>query len=394
MIIVIADDLTGAAELGGIALQYKMTVEITTRVVADSNADLLIVATDTRSLSKDEAELVIMEACNNLFKLKPAFIFKKIDSVLRGHVLTEINIQQKIFNQQRALIVAGNPGLGRTIVDGVYLLHGQPVHLSSFSNDPEFPIRSSDVMEMLHANPLACKVLKVDEPMPEKGIIIGELKGPDDINEWCKKIDKNTLVAGAAAFFTAILKHLKIAPSESSISHDEVLQLPALMVCGSTFEKSRDNSNPLAAIGGDIFYLPTEIFLENKVGNDILKNWMGDVKASIQKNNIATIAIHPSLKKHAISALLVRTIMAEAIAQLAVEIEIKEYLIEGGSTAAAVLKALGIDTLYPLQELAPGVIRMGTKENKQLQITLKPGSYSWPSNMFISQQKAEKKALI
>ena len=44
MIVVIADDLTGAAELGGLALRYGLATEITTTVNATSTAELLIIA--------------------------------------------------------------------------------------------------------------------------------------------------------------------------------------------------------------------------------------------------------------------------------------------------------------------------------------------------------------
>jgi len=55
MIAVIADDFTGAAELGGLGLRYGMSVEIETEVTNDCKVDLLIIATDTRSVSKKQA---------------------------------------------------------------------------------------------------------------------------------------------------------------------------------------------------------------------------------------------------------------------------------------------------------------------------------------------------
>ena len=59
MIAVIADDFTGAAEIGGIGLKYGLNVIIETKVQEVSEADLLVIATDTRSLSADQASLEI-----------------------------------------------------------------------------------------------------------------------------------------------------------------------------------------------------------------------------------------------------------------------------------------------------------------------------------------------
>ena len=41
--------------------------------------------------------------------LKPRFIFKKLDSVLRGNIAAELAAQMKEMNCTKAIIVAGNP---------------------------------------------------------------------------------------------------------------------------------------------------------------------------------------------------------------------------------------------------------------------------------------------
>jgi uncharacterized protein YgbK (DUF1537 family) len=93
MIAVIADDLTGAAELAGIGLNFQLRTEIRYRCRCASTADLLIIATDTRSLPVAEAKQVIADLPASLMQLNPRLIFKKIDSVLRGHVLDEVQSQ-------------------------------------------------------------------------------------------------------------------------------------------------------------------------------------------------------------------------------------------------------------------------------------------------------------
>ena len=93
MIVVIADDFTGAAELAGLGLRYGLRVEMSTVVNQDTDAELLIIATDTRSVSKDEARQEMEKATCEILKLKPELIFKKVDSVLRGHILAELTAQ-------------------------------------------------------------------------------------------------------------------------------------------------------------------------------------------------------------------------------------------------------------------------------------------------------------
>ena len=55
MIAVIADDFTGAAEIGGVGLRYGLRVVIETSVQQQAEADLHIIATNSRSLNPDEA---------------------------------------------------------------------------------------------------------------------------------------------------------------------------------------------------------------------------------------------------------------------------------------------------------------------------------------------------
>lgn len=380
MIVVIADDLTGAAELGGLALRYNLVTEITNRVNPDSTADLLIIATDTRSSSKKDAERITQELCDDLQRLQPRLIFKKIDSVLRGHVLAEINVQKEQLNFKRALIVAGNPGLGRTIIDGVYLLNERPVHLSSFSDDPEFPIRSSAVHKMLHCEKGEISMLKNYETMPETGIVVGDVQDDNDLAAWCRKIDGNTLIAGAAEFFSAILKYFNIkhAPKAKDTA---TLQLPALMICGSSFRKNDGFVNKMQQEGMPVSYIPEEVVNNATDNNSVFQKWIDETIQYLKQFGKAIIAVDPAMQRTDIDALKLRTTMAEATASIAAHVEINECLIEGGSTSASIMRTLGIDTLYPIQELAPGVIRMGVKGKKDLHITLKPGSYDWPFNI-------------
>src|SRR3954468_24688510 len=125
MIAVIADDLTGAAELAGLGLRYNLIAEIATEVDPDSTADLLVISADTRSITEEEAVVKIKRINTELLKLHPQLIYKKIDSVLRGHVVPEIRAQMETMQLSRSLIVPANPYLERTIRDGQYYFKGE-----------------------------------------------------------------------------------------------------------------------------------------------------------------------------------------------------------------------------------------------------------------------------
>src|ERR1700733_8695520 len=109
MIAVIADDFTGAAELGGIGLRHGLVTEVSTTVNAATDADLLVIAADTRSKGLSVAVEEMGIIARQLKVLQPLWIFKKVDSVLRGHVVPEINVMMDVLGWPLALLVPANP---------------------------------------------------------------------------------------------------------------------------------------------------------------------------------------------------------------------------------------------------------------------------------------------
>ena len=95
--IVIADDITGAAEIAGIAHRFGLATRMVvasgdTWQLADDNADdIVVIATDTRSMTKSEAvaETVAVARQIRMADDQPV-VFKKTDSALRGHVAAEL----------------------------------------------------------------------------------------------------------------------------------------------------------------------------------------------------------------------------------------------------------------------------------------------------------------
>src|SRR5258705_8078890 len=145
MIAVIADDFTGAAELAGISLRYGLKASVCLNNESDVDADVLVVSTDSRSMSKEAAIKVTAEAMKNIMRLKPDLMYKKIDSVFRGYALDELKTQMEQSGIKKAFVLGANPSLGRTISEGRYFINGDPISETDFGTDPEFAITDSSV---------------------------------------------------------------------------------------------------------------------------------------------------------------------------------------------------------------------------------------------------------
>ncbi|HVS94612.1 MAG TPA: four-carbon acid sugar kinase family protein [Mucilaginibacter sp.] len=378
MIVVIADDLTGAAEIGGIGLTYDLKPEIVCGAELNSAADLLIIATDTRSMPEKEALDATERITKKIAEIKPELIFKKVDSVLRGHVIVELAVHLKTLQLNTALLVPANPALGRTIENGRYFINGHPVHLTSFGNDPEFSITHSEVHSMLRVDKNCITIRKKNDLLPEHGITVGECVTCEDLAEWVTRGGKNTLLAGGAGLFKALLESLGLRQRPGQ-DNERGLTQPALFVCGTTFSKSQVAVAKVSRNGGPVSYMPHDIITMAEPHETLFDRWAAEIISLLEVYGKAVIAIHPRDSVSAVvTASSLRNKKANVVKKVFDRTLIKELLIEGGSTAAAIVNNLKFNRLYPVNQLGPGVIKLKAGAEKDLFLTLKPGSYDWP----------------
>ncbi len=357
MIAVIADDLTGAAEMAGIAWRFGLSAELLLQDSSIGKADVLIVSTDSRSLSRQKALEITKRITRQVQKWQPEWVYKKTDSVLRGYVAEELQIQMEILNLPRAFVLPANPSLDRTISAGEYYVQGEKIHTTGFANDPEFPVLTSSVSEMLQRKAV---VLSPGAILPARGIVAGEAANSEAIKHWAERVDHSWLLAGAGDFFEALLARNSSQQKKASIS----IQTPHLYISGTAFDQRKKFIRNLHANGGPVIWLP----------NEMNEKWLQTAAALMQSNQKLLLAIDESTE----DAATIRKRMAATARILIEQTGVKEIFIEGGATAAAILKEMQISRLLPVEEWQRGVVRMMSGEYF---FTLKPGSYPLPDEL-------------
>lgn len=354
MIAVIADDLTGAAELAGISLRYGLSVSVHLDNAIDSDADVVIISTDSRSMQKAAAVYCTADAVEAVMDYQPSLLYKKIDSVLRGYVIDEVKVQMELSEKGKAFILPANPSLQRTISKGEYFIQGKKITDTAFINDPEFPISNAGITAMLHDE--AVQVLTHGDWLPVEGIVVGEAQTTKDVEAWAAMIDESWMLVGAGDFYTALLQRYYEVKPQRKVE----LQIPHIYVCGTAFEERKQFIKGITCCS----YLP----------ENVNEEWLQKTGNLIRQQGKAVIAIDESNE----SALILRSAMAKAVKAIVVRENVKEIFIEGGSTATAVLDELNIKRLTPVNELSRGVVRMKAGD---LFITVKPGSYQLPNEI-------------
>lgn len=342
--IIIADDITGAAEIAGMACD-----------------DTKVIATDTRSLSQDEAEAELHRVISKHNLKKSDCIFKKTDSALRGHIVAELKVLMHELSYDKCLLLPQNPSKGRVIRQGKYYINNVLLHETDFSNDPEYPATSSDVTEIL----TGAHYLSLNAPL-QKGINIAEATDANEIEIQLNKTDGNTLIAGAADLFKAINPQ----PPSHNLPPTTNNPQPIIVVCGSTQSKSLADTVEMQRLNAQEIPMESDVFH----GRTSADSWIDELKKAYSSAHAVVLTIgHPSEGGKGYAVRL-RNVMAEAVKQL-VEVEApKTLIIEGGATAFAVLSSLGWSQFFMEHEYAPGVVALN---HKGTHIILKPGSYPW-----------------
>jgi len=113
--LVAADDRTGALETAAELARAGAPVTVTVGSAATTG----VVDLGTRAVGPDDAVVRVR------FLPATGWQAHKIDSTLRGHWAAEVRARQAVGGR-RVLVVPAWPAMGRTCVDGVVHVHGEP----------------------------------------------------------------------------------------------------------------------------------------------------------------------------------------------------------------------------------------------------------------------------
>jgi uncharacterized protein YgbK (DUF1537 family) len=357
-IVVLADDLSGAAEIAGIAFGYGLSAEVQRQFEPATVAEVIAVDTDSRVLPSAGAAQCLRTIGEQVVATRPGWIFKKVDSLLRGNVRAEIEALLDVAGQRRAILIPANPSRGRVITGGRYFVDGMPLDQTPLAADPNHPRRSADVRELLGDDgELHLHVVADGDSLPADGIIVPDVSTRSDLERFACGVTSDTLAAGAADFFAALLdrNHRQRLPVMS-------VQIvpPALLVCGSRA------SWPLRRADCQAAGIPVIALADNfRTGNLV-----GALALGIGERDVAIV--HD----------LFRAGMLRLTESFLQSSGVRTLLIEGGATAAVIAEHFGW-TQFTVTARAPaGVGVLQPIGARAPLVVIKPGSYPWPREIW------------
>jgi D-threonate/D-erythronate kinase len=363
-ITVLADDLTGAAEIAGILRRFGYEPRLFRSPDRRPEQMTCVIDTDSRLLPPDVAANRIADAMHGVATRE--IVFKKIDSLLRGPVGAEIDAVLDTLRRDTALVLAQNPSRSRCVTRGRYTVDGVALDQTPFRNDPEYPRHTDEVVRYVQSDRREVILRVPGDPIIRGAINIASAASIAEVDGWVGELDQTILPVGAADLLTSFVRGFGLAErADPPVTFDR----PRLIVAGSASAYAR--SLPGIAQSRDV----TAIAM-----HDNNAAWADAVTRTLETRGIALMHVGRDVTADRATAERIQSQIARAVARVVRQTPVADLLVDGGATAAAVIRELGRADLIVSREIAPGVVMLQSAQPPRL--TLKPGSYAWPASVF------------
>lgn len=400
---VLADDLTGAAEIAGIANRLGCQVELSRVAARSPDSRVTVIDTDSRSLSDNDAASRMLDVLGRIDPPPGALLFKKTDSVFRGPIAAEIDAIVRRLGLRSAVLLAQNPSRGRTVRDGIYRIDGVPLDRTAFARDPTHPATSAHVTRLLgdHAT---VRSLPVDASIPTgsneppAALLVLDAASEDDVHRWASRLPANVLPAGGADFFTAWLSRVLSAttlggPAEErshlSSRADPIGGSPAhvsLLVRGTASPLTEATRGAIERRGFHWLAMPDAVLASNATDASPMPDWVRQLAVALDRHGAIAVHVDRAVDGSAGVPRRIEQLLAEATARVLAARHVDELMVEGGATASAICRRLRWERFAVVEELSPGIVRLRPMVQDAATpairvtptLTIKPGSYPWP----------------
>ncbi|MDQ4489428.1 four-carbon acid sugar kinase family protein [Sinomonas sp. ASV486] len=405
LVLVLADDFSGAAEVGqqfaahGLAAQITLTTAHAHHGGSPTpGAEVAVVDTHSRGLAAPAAAEAVQTALEETDTAREALVFKKTDSLWRGNIGAEI---AALTGLGYHVVLAGAlPALERTVVGARPLAGDRPLRASGlwaaesilppedlhelFAADTELrfvgldDVRSADLAGRL-ARSLSgstpavvvvdgetdADVAAVVEALAPLGFLVGghpvALAGTGQLGG---HLARHLAHGSAPTTHSPADPALPAGPSfpPGSAPHHR----PVLAVVGSASPTARRQLDHLAAEGFHVVAIGPAPEDQSLAASRI--------RTALDRGHPVAVTVADGAVDPAISAVLVTHLAG--IASESLQGLQADLILTGGETAREVLDALGITSLVPREAVQHGAV-VSTADDGRL-VATKPGSFGDP----------------
>lgn len=384
-LLVIADDFTGALDTGvQFSKQGAKTLVTTDTDIeynrVDESVEVLVMDTETRYLSFEDAYRKIKNIVVKAKQSSIPFIYKKVDSALRGNISAEIKAILDVGQEMIIPFLPAYPEMNRVLIDGNLYIDHVLVSQSVFSEDPYEPVTESNVLKRLKQEAdIESELVKGDLiPINVNGILVFDSQTDEEMERQMTALENANLLSisiGCAGFAKILAKQL--FPDRSPIRYS--LKNPLVVICGSMnpitrkqIEYAEKKNRPRISLKPHQllypdYWLSSEGKEEIQSYLDLMEKHPLIIFETLSDETTAGIVVHRETENLPISEYRFRIGKSlGALTQSLWERHSKDtFLFTGGDTLFQSMEVLGINEIRPIAEISAGVVVSTIEWNQQ-----------------------------
>jgi 4-hydroxythreonine-4-phosphate dehydrogenase len=372
---VVADDLTGAADAGAGFLRAGLSTIV---AWSDSAIDRRlfeqadVIAIDARTRARDAAfaSAATMAAVAEVFNAGVTVLYKKMDSLLRGHIGEEIHATLSAWHPGAIAIVApAFPAMGRTTIDGRQRVRGVVLDRPAIHNiliDAGVPAAVAD-LAMVRGNRLTEEI----ESHRRAGVraIACDADVDSDLSVIAKagtELGRHVVWVGSGGLAHAVARH--VAPLVTPHATAVVAPSPAVLtIVGSASDVSRDQIAHERSLGVQ----HVEVTSDRLVDGDVAytKSIAARVESHLRQRQDVVVGFDQGDREDEQLTVRLAALLAPATAFAG------GLILTGGDTATRMLDAIGARCLRLIEEVEPGLPLAVAIGERSLFVMTKPGAF-------------------
>jgi uncharacterized protein YgbK (DUF1537 family) len=388
-LVIIADDLTGAADTGVQFCPYfRDTILVPFgNLLPDAfpfASEALAVYTNSRPLAAERAWERVRHIARRLLALNPKFLYKKVDSCLRGNIGAEVDAVMDEMGFELSFIAPAFPEMGRTTIHDVHLLDGIPIAQTELSRDPVTPVTESRLSSVVAAksryqvahvdvefldpgddDALGAEIFRLSRLGARHLVFDAESQVQlDMIARLAGTLSKKTLLVGSAGLAESLGKQF---PKKASGNELDALMISGgkhLLVCGTVSERTKQQiSTLLETYPYQVITLRPGLLADSTRRDELLAQALS-AQALLSDNHVI-IRVEDTETVEAGFDQGPRPWTAEGlvgglgafVAEVLKEKHPAGLFLSGGDTADAVLRNMGATGIRLIGEIVPGMVQ-------------------------------------
>lgn len=394
-LLIVADDLSGAADCAAGFARHVTTTVAMGMPPALHAAQVLAVDLDSRRLPAAQAA----ERHSTLLShpaLAALALYKKIDSTLRGNVAAEVRALQAV--RGLALIAPALPAMGRSTLGGIQHLHGTPVDQTDVWHNEGLQ-GSADLVASMRGVQLRCEALDLATVRDPAALsarlqaaltdgtqaLVCDAQTEADLHQLalCSAPLRHRLFwVGSAGLAAHLPQALTLAPAQPPRVAGSG---PVLCVVGSMSRHSREQAQQLADIGGLYHLEVSAATLLEPEQQGRRHGLILTLLATLGEGRDIVLTLAQTARDPGQAVALSQALAAWLQPTLSIA---GSVIATGGETARALLGSAGINCLDVVGELAPGVVlSRASYRHRPLNIVTKAGAFGQPDTLLKAWQQ-------